>query len=567
MKVSNVNGVPRIYGTFSQLGKLKALILSLPGDPRILNQSRDFIEVSINVYIELVKIQGLDFEEDPNFSIVSNYIKNQYENHELARLEVYRKLANSECLTGSDHWDGLLDPHQGLAASCMSTDGLLGMCIFDEQGTGKTITALASFDLLRSKGETDALVVVAPKTLVENWKDESLKFLSQWTPKIFVSSGDRSERFRKINSNYDIYLLTYENLISDLESYKSIAKTKRLLLIADESFYVKNAEAIRSIAIMSFRKLCTKCFVLCGTPAPNRPTDLIHQFTLSDNGYSFGESGAQAYSDLDNFHKIESIIESRGVYLRRTKKTVLPELPEKNYNIVELDLAPKQQAIYDEAKKELVLYLKSLDNKSFKRNLATYFQKRNALLQICIDPALIDPLYNEIPCKFKYLTNLLEEIILLKNTKAVIWSVYTKTIDRLVKDFAHYSPARIDGKIAKVSDRKLMVDRFQNDDQCKIFVGNPAAAGAGITLHKASTAIYLSYSNQAAHYMQSLDRIHRRGQIAKTVDYFFLVGKNTIESKEVKRLIEKQERQNSLLGDSEEEIIELSKIIAELEND
>jgi len=567
VKVSNVNGVPRIYGTFSQLGKLKALILSLPGDPRILNQSRDFIEVSINVYIELVKIQGLDFEEDPNFSIVSNYIKNQYENHELARLEVYRKLANSECLTGSDHWDGLLDPHQGLAASCMSTDGLLGMCIFDEQGTGKTITALASFDLLRSKGETDALVVVAPKTLVENWKDESLKFLSQWTPKIFVSSGDRSERFRKINSNYDIYLLTYENLISDLESYKSIAKTKRLLLIADESFYVKNAEAIRSIAIMSFRKLCTKCFVLCGTPAPNRPTDLIHQFTLSDNGYSFGESGAQAYSDLDNFHKIESIIESRGVYLRRTKKTVLPELPEKNYNIVELDLAPKQQAIYDEAKKELVLYLKSLDNKSFKRNLATYFQKRNALLQICIDPALIDPLYNEIPCKFKYLTNLLEEIILLKNTKAVIWSVYTKTIDRLVKDFAHYSPARIDGKIAKVSDRKLMVDRFQNDDQCKIFVGNPAAAGAGITLHKASTAIYLSYSNQAAHYMQSLDRIHRRGQIAKTVDYFFLVGKNTIESKEVKRLIEKQERQNSLLGDSEEEIIELSKIIAELEND
>lgn len=567
MKVSNENGVPRIYGTFSELGKLKALILSLPGDPRILNQSRDFIEVSINVYIELVKIQGLDFEEDPNFTIVSNYIQNQYKNHELARLEVYRKLANSECLTGSDYWDGLLDAHQGLAASCMSTDGLLGMCIFDEQGTGKTITALASFDLLKSKGEADALVVVAPKTLVENWKDESVKFLSQWIPQIFVSSGDRSERFRKINSNYDIYLLTYENLISDLESYKSIAKTKRLMLIADESFYVKNAEAIRSIAIMSFRKLCTKCFVLCGTPAPNRPTDLIHQFTLSDNGYSFGESGAQAYSDLDNFHKIESIIESRGVYLRRTKKAVLPELPEKNYNIVELDLAPKQQAIYDEAKKELVLYLKSLDNKSFKRNLATYFQKRNALLQICIDPALIDPLYNEIPCKFKYLNNLLEEIIVLKNNKAVIWSVYTKTIDRLVKDFAHYSPARIDGKIAKVSDRKLMVDKFQNDDQCKIFIGNPAAAGAGITLHKASTAIYLSYSNQAAHYMQSLDRIHRRGQIAKEVDYFFLVGKNTIESKEVKRLIEKQERQNSLLGDSEEEIIELSKIIAELEND
>lgn len=567
MKVSNINGLPRIYGTFAELGKLKALILNLPGDPRIINQSKDYIEVSINVYLDLLKNQSLFFEEDLDFSEESRSIQNQYVQHELARLEVYRKLANSECITGSDHWDGLLDPHQGLAASCMSTDGLLGMCVFDEQGTGKTITALAAFDLLRTRAVIDSLVVVAPKTLVENWKDESLQFLSQWTPKIFVSSGDRSARFRRINSSYDIYLLTYENLISDLESYKSIAKTKRLLLVADESFYVKNPEAIRSIAIMDFRKLCCKCFVLCGTPAPNRPTDLIHQFTLSDNGFSFGESGIFAYSGLDNFKKIESIIETRGVYLRRTKKAVLPELPEKNYKIIELNLEPKQKILYDEAKKELVLYLKSLDNKSFKRNLATYFQKRNALLQICLDPALIDPLYNEIPCKFKYLTNSLEDLIDFKNNKVVIWSVYTKTIDRLVKEYARYSPARIDGKIVKVSSRKLMVDRFQNDDKCKIFVGNPAAAGAGITLHKASTAIYLSYSNQAAHYMQSLDRIHRRGQTAESVNYFFLVGKNTIESKEIKRLIEKQERQNSLLGDTEEEIIELSKIIAELEID
>jgi SNF2 family DNA or RNA helicase len=206
-------------------------------------------------------------------------------------------------------------------------------------------------------------------------------------------------------------------------------------------------------------------------------------------------------------------------------------------------------------------------HKSEVNNLATYFQKRNALLQICIDPGLIDPLYIETPCKFNYLTNSIKDLIDLKNNKIVIWSVYTKTIDRLVKDYARYNPARIDGQIDKVSDRKLMVDRFQNDDLCKIFIGNPAAAGAGITLHKASTAIYLSYSSQAAHYMQSLDRIHRRGQIAAEVNYFFLVGKNTIESKEIKRLLEKQERQSTLLGDSEDEIIELSKIIAELEND
>jgi SNF2 family DNA or RNA helicase len=164
------------------------------------------------------------------------------------------------------------------------------------------------------------------------------------------------------------------------------------------------------------------------------------------------------------------------------------------------------------------------------------------------------------------LNNSLQGLISLKNKKVVIWSVYTKTIDRLVKEFALYNPARIDGQIVNAKDRQRMVDKFQNDYDCKIFIGNPAAAGAGITLHKASTAIYLSYSSQAAHYMQSLDRIHRRGQLASEVDYFFLVAKDTIESKEIKRLIEKHERQNTLLGDTEEEIFELSKVIAEFEN-
>ncbi len=566
MRVEIINEMVRVRGSFQELARLKSFILNYAESNINFSQSKDFIELSLNSYLAIDKKNDFVFEHDVDSELILGKLARKYETHALARDEVYRKYRASDCITGSDHWDKLLDPHQGLAANCMATDGLLGMCIFDEQGTGKTITTLAAFDLLKQQKSIDSIVIVAPKTLVQNWNDEINKFFTHWTPSIYVATGNRAERFRKINSSYDFYLLTYETLITDLESYKSVARTKKLALVADESFYVKNPDANRSAAIMSLRRLCQKCFVLCGTPAPNRPSDLIHQFTLADDGYSFGDNVTDNSSKFDDVELIDKIIETRGVYLRRTKKSVLPDLPAKNFNIVELKLEPKQQLLYNEAKAELILYLKSLDNISFKRNLATYFQKRNALLQICVDPSLIDPLYNELPCKFKYLKTKLDDLIINEGHKVVIWSVYTKTIDRLFDEFSNFNPARIDGKIANAIDRKLMVDKFQTDDSCKIFIGNPAAAGAGITLHRSSIAVYISYSNQAAHYMQSLDRIHRRGQSSSVVDYYFIIAQNTIESKEVKRLIEKQECQNSLLGDSEQEVLELSKVISELEN-
>lgn len=563
-EVSSV-GVVRVSGTYSEIGPFKARVVQIAGTQGVLRQTRDFIEISLETYVALRDETGAGSEETLDLQGAAEAKKQEYANHAAAREHVYQILEADQHTTGDEHWDGILDVHQGVAVNCMTVPGLLGLCLFDEQGTGKTITGLAAFDLLKRSGAVDALLITAPKTLLENWKDEAERFLPV-SPNIYIASGDKEARYRALGSGFDVYLLTYENLIADIESLKSLARTKRLLLAMDESFFIKNPDAKRSMAAMELRGYCKRCFVLCGTPAPNKPSDLVHQFTMADNGYAFGDPATQRAQALDDYATIESIIDSRGVYLRRTKKSVLPDLPDKDYKIVELEMSPKQRSLYDEAKTELILYLKSLDNKSFKRNLTTYFQKRNALLQICIDPSLIDPLYNETPCKFAYLEFTLPEFIETKGEKVVVWSVYTKTIDRIVQSFSRYNPARIDGKVAKVADRQLMVERFQKDDSCKVFVGNPAAAGAGITLHKAKTSIYLSYSNQAAHYMQSLDRTHRRGQTADSVEYLFLVAKDTIEVKEIKRLIEKQGQQSNLLGDPEAERLELAEILNELEH-
>jgi len=93
------------------------------------------------------------------------------------------------------------------------------------------------------------------------------------------------------------------------------------------------------------------------------------------------------------------------------------------------------------------------------------------------------------------------------------WSFYRATLDRLHERYAHLGVSRVDGSITEVSARREAVRTFQQSDGVRIFLGKPAAAGAGITLHAARISIYESMSNQAAHYLQSLDRTHRRGQV------------------------------------------------------
>lgn len=203
--------------------------------------------------------------------------------------------------------------------------------------------------------------------------------------------------------------------------------------------------------------------------------------------------------------------------------------------------------MYEKARSELELELRALDNTSFKRKLATYFQRRAVLLQICSNPSSIDPAITDLPVKYEYLDGLLKDLT-GKGRKVILWSFYRAGIDELMSRYAMYKPVRIDGSV-DVATRRSAVKLFQEDPSHMVFIGNPAAAGAGITLHASYDAVYVSYSNQAAHYLQSLDRIHRRGQKADEVNYYLLVCEGSIEETEVVRLRGKEIQQHSLLGD------------------
>ena len=178
--------------------------------------------------------------------------------------------------------------------------------------------------------------------------------------------------------------------------------------------------------------------------------------------------------------------------------------------------------------------------------------KRQALLQICSNPSALTDRNEEDPAKMQALESLLTDIIVQRGEKVIVWSYYTASIEGIMNRFSNFNPVRIDGTVTDINERRNSVDKFQNDNETMLFVGNPAAAGAGITLHRARFAIYESMSNQAAHYLQSLDRIHRRGQ-TQDVEYFILLCDQTIEVSEYERLVMKERSAQALLGDQVQE--------------
>ncbi len=487
-----------------------------------------------------------------------------HEEHVNAKITISDILDTQKCSTDVPYWDSILDEQQGLAVNAMTCHGLLGMCLFDEQGSGKTVMSIAAFDILYDRAEVESLLVVCPKSMISEWPNEFGRFTSDKYP-IMTLEGDSQEKISRIYSHPTVLVMNFESVKPNIELLKAYAKSKKSMLIVDESFYVKNADSVRSASVFELRKECTRALCLCGTPAPNSPQDIIHQFNVADGGYTF--EGFDVIEHGNNIEKVMDRISARGVFIRRLKQELLPELPEKEFTIHRVPLTGRQLSLYNNAKEALLIYLRNLDNQRFSRHLTTYFQRRAALLQICTDPSAFDPQYHDTPAKYSTLDDIVNETVNINHRKIVIWSFYRHSLDSISNRYSHLGLVRIDGTILSATERREAVCRFQNDSETRVFIGNPAAAGAGITLHAASDAVYLSYSNQAAHFLQSLDRIHRRGQFAPSVNYHMLICKNTIEENEVRRLREKEKAQHELLQDDVTWPVSIDEAIKELQRD
>ncbi|RZJ90565.1 MAG: DEAD/DEAH box helicase [Chryseobacterium sp.] len=519
--------------------RLKAEIAKRLG--RLCQSGKDIIEFPTSC---LILLEDLLDDDSKNDESVRQYL-GRFESHAHAREIALQRIETSSVEGIPDNWLDLLDPAQATAVSAMVLPNILGLCLFDEQGSGKTVMTIAAFDILKDSGTVDAMIVVCPKSMVSEWPNDIEKFTHNKYA-IIQAEGDRNQKYASAFKPFDVLITNYEGIEVMLTSLIASTSTRKYLLTVDESYYLKNGESVRSEKVSKLRSYCERCFVLCGTPAPNSAHDLINQFDLADSNYTFAGFSRSNLPDLD-FDRISALVESRGLFIRRLKPEILAHVPDKHFHIVKVDLQGRQAAMYEAARQDLELELRTLNNETFRKRLATYFQRRAALLQICACPEAIDPTFSETPAKYTVLDELIERLFYEKR-KLIVWSFFRKSLDQLEDRYRKFNPVRVDGSIPS-AERKAAVKSFQENPDTMLFLGNPAAAGAGITLHASYDAAYISYSNQAAHYLQSLDRIHRRGQVSDDVNYYLIICTNTIEETEVIRLREKEVRQHGLLGD------------------
>ncbi|PVA35868.1 DEAD/DEAH box helicase [Mycobacteroides abscessus] len=455
---------------------------------------------------------------------------------------------------------GQLDDHQAVNVALLTAPGTWGGCVFDEQGTGKTVTMIATFDLLVERGLTDTLLVVAPKSMIAEWHTEFGRFAGDLY-RVVVAEGDRHTKAAALYDGADVIVVNFETLVAMESDVIQLARRTRLTIAVDESFNVKNPDAGRTQVAQRVRDWCSHAFVLCGTPAPNAAADVIAQFDLVDLGYTFRGLRLDADRTIAA-RQVSDRLAERGLYVRNVKTVALPNLPPRSFTEIAVELAPRQRAAYDAALQNLVVDLQHADDRAFAKEIQSFLERRAALLRICADPTPLVPGYDETPAKIAALDELLEHLV-AGGEKVVVWSFYRASLERLALRYGHLGLVRIDGTITDSGARRRAVRAFQEDPNIRIFLGNPAAAGAGLTLHSARYAVYESLSNQAAHYLQSLDRIHRRGQ-RRDVRYITLVARDTVEEIEYARLRAKAEEQANLLGDPPSPAMTRTMLLEEL---
>jgi SNF2 family DNA or RNA helicase len=458
-----------------------------------------------------------------------------------------------------------MDDHQIVNVAAMTIAGSPGLCVFDEQGAGKTVTFIFAFDLLVARDEADQAIIVAPKSMVGEWPKDIARFRGDLYKPTLLTGSTKQKR-SVLTCGADIFITNFETTVSMEAELKSLMRARpgRTVLVVDESFFIKSIDAKRTRALRRLREWAGKTYVLCGTPAPNAASDLVQQVSLVDFGLAF--SGVELPQDREAAIPIvQRAIEQRALFTRHLKADVLPHLPAKRFQRVFVPMEAEQKRIYQRTLGDLVSELEGLDEVSFAQKVASFLARRSALLQICSSPSAVAHDYDKTPAKLSALDSLLETLVEKEGEKVVIWSFYTASVTAIFQRYSRYGAVRYDGAVTSVDDRREAVRRFQEDEETRLFIGNPAAAGAGLTLHRARVAVYESLSNQAAHYLQSLDRIHRRGQ-NRPVDYVVMLCDGSIEVQEYERLITKETAAQNLLGDRATPPVTRDSFLAEMKD-
>ena len=407
----------------------------------------------------------------------------------------------------------------------------------DDMGLGKTIQVLAVLESMKDHGPS---IVISPATLVYNWKDEIEKFDCDLKVAAVVGSKQLRKAAYDTYRDYDVLLTSYDYMRRDFDLIEGLHFN---LAILDEAQYIKNALTKNAQSVKAIQ--ATHRLALTGTPIENSLAELWSIFDFLMPGYLYGykffkrefEEPIVHYQDETKIDRLQAMV--KPFILRRVKKDVLEELPDKQEQIVKIDFNEKEKEMYHAQLMAANAELQAMDLNSgqSKMKVLTILLR---LRQMCCDLKLM---YDGIEFESSKSIAAMDiiENVKAENGKVLLFSSFTSMLDILAdmakkRGIAFYKLTGSDSK----ESRKQMVDAFQNDSTT-LFLISLKAGGTGLNLTAASTVIhYDPWWNQSAT-NQATDRAYRIGQ-ENDVNVIKLVMRDTIEE----RIIELQNKKQIL---------------------
>lgn len=416
------------------------------------------------------------------------------------------------------------------------TDNNLGACLADDMGLGKTLQAIALLTNLHEEKKKKSMVIM-PKSLIYNWENEIKRFSPKLKVGVYYGINRDFSSLKKV----DIILTTYGTIRNDIEN---LLEQKFDLLVLDESQNIKNINSQTTKAVLLLN--AKKRVALSGTPIENNLLELYSLFRFL-NPEMFGSVQEftndyivpiQKYSDTSTIEELRKKI--YPFLLRRVKKEVLADLPDKIEKLVYVDMNDEHRRFYEERRKYYYSLLEK--NTSSQGNFDKFFvlQAINELRHIVSSPELESK--KIISSKKEVLIeNVIEAIE--NNHKVLVFVNYLSSIESIC-DSLKENKIKYLKMTGQTKDRQNLVDKFQNDSRYKVFVMTLKTGGVGLNLVSADTIfIYDPWWNTTVE-NQAIDRAYRLGQ-DKTVFAYKMIMRNTIEEK----ILKLQEIKNKLLDD------------------
>ena len=414
-----------------------------------------------------------------------------------------------------------------------------GGCLADDMGLGKTIQVLA---LLAGKRKGPALVVV-PRSLVFNWKQEAARF----TPKLRVldHTGPKRDSTGAAFKDHDLVLTTYGTLRNDAALF---ADFRFDTCVLDESQAAKNpqTETAKAVKLIS----ADHRLALSGTPVENHLGELWTLFDFLNPGMlgratARGAAGLSRNPDAETREVLARAL--RPFILRRTKDQVAKDLPAKTEQTVYCDLEAAQQKLYDELRDHYrQALLARVDSVGLGKSKIQVLEALLRLRQAACHPGLLDKKRVSAPsAKLDLLLPQLQELA-EEGHKALVFSQFTSllAIVRQKLDAENLTYEYLDGR---TRDRAQRVERFQTDPDCKLFLVSLKAGGVGLNLTAAEYVFLLDPWWNPAVEAQAIDRSHRIGQ-TKPVFAYRLIARGTVEEKVLALQQTKRELADAILG-------------------